>query len=239
MKRSNNSSAWLAAAWIVLAAAGCENPADNVAPAKVSAPSFPTNPPSASSNTETTLASPAPIEIPEGAEALAFGPPTSTIEFIGSKVTGSHSGGFKSFQGTFALLPDRLESSRIAAEIDMDSTWSDDDRLTGHLKSPDFFDVAKYPTASFRSTAITAGNSDAKAPEATHTITGDLTLHGVTRSIQFPATLAVTQDAASLRSEFSINRQDFGINYPGRANDLIRDEVVIKLAIQAPRNTAG
>ena len=68
-------------------------------------------------------------------------------------------------------------------------------------------------------------------------MTGNLTLHGVTKSIQFPAKIAVAPEAATLDSEFFINRKDFGINYPGMTNDLIRDEVVIRLAVRAPRKS--
>ena len=75
----------------------------------------------------------------------------------------------------------------------MDSIWTDTEKLTGHLKSADFFDVAKFPKSTFESTEIKAGSSDAKAKDATHTVTGNLTLHGVTRSIQFPAKIAVTR----------------------------------------------
>ena len=119
----------------------------------------------------------------------------------------------------------------------MGSTWTDNDRLTGHLKRPDFFDVAKFPKSTFETTGITKGSTDAKAKDATHTVTGNLTLHGVTKSIQFPARIGVTADAATLDSEFFLNRKDFQINYPGMANDLIRDEVVINLAIRAPRKS--
>ena len=132
-------------------------------------------------------------------------------------------------------MPEKVEASVLCAEIDMSSTWADNDKLTGHLKSPDFFDVAKFPKSTFESTEITKGSTDTKYKDATHTVTGNLMLHGVTKSIQFPAKIAVTTDAATLDSEFFLNRKDFQINYPGMANDLIRDEVVIKLAIRAPR----
>ena len=112
----------------------------------------------------------------------------------------------------------------------MDSVWTDTEKLTGHLKSADFFDASKFPKSTFESTEIKAGSSDAKAKDATHTVTGNLTLHGVTRSIEFPAKIVVSPDSASLDSEFFINRKDFGIIYPGMANDLIRDQVVLKLA---------
>jgi polyisoprenoid-binding protein YceI len=98
------------------------------------------------------------------------------------------------------------------------------------LKSPDFFDVARVPTATFRSTEIRAEGEG-------HTITGDLTLHGVTKRISFPATLAVTDAQISANAEFSINRQDFGIAYPGMPDDLIRDLVVVKLSLTLPRQS--
>ena len=119
----------------------------------------------------------------------------------------------------------------------MDSLFTDADRLTGHLKSPDFFDVAKHPKSTFESTAIKPGSTDAKAKDATHTVTGNLMLHGVTKSIQFPVKLGVTPESATLDSEFFINRKDFGISYPGMTNDLIRDEVVIRLGVRAPRKS--
>jgi len=66
-------------------------------------------------------------------------------------------------------------------------------------------------------------------------ISGDLTLHGVTRQISFPATASATETEVSATAEFSINRQDFGIAYPGMPDDLIRDLVVIKLSLALPR----
>ena len=206
-------------AWMLFPALviGCSNPADNAPKAQTA---------------EAATVSEAPQDI--SAEALPINPETTKLEFVGSKVTGSHDGGFKELTGTFHLVPDRLEESRLHAEIDMNSTWSDSQKLTGHLKNEDFFDVEKYPTSEFVSTKI-AANEDG---EGTHTITGNLTLHGVTKSITFPATLEVTDDAASLNSEFAINRKDFGIAYAGSPDNLIRDEVLIKLSIRAPRQAS-
>ena len=235
------------AATLAFSLTGCENPANDVAPAKVSppvpvttpsttksAPSASTAAPSASTSAAKT---PATSSLPKDAEPLAITAGSSKIEFVGSKVTGSHTGGFKSFEGTWSLVSAKPEESRIVAEIAMDSTFTDTERLTGHLKSPDFFDVAKFPKSSFETTGIAKGNTDTKAKDATHTVTGNLTLHGVTKSVQFPAKVSVTPQAATLESEFFLNRKDFGIVYPGMANDLIRDEVVIKLVLQASRKS--
>jgi polyisoprenoid-binding protein YceI len=101
------------------------------------------------------------------------------------------------------------------------------------LKTPDFFDVAKIPEASFVSTAIKAGGEKG----ASHTVTGNLTMHGVTKSITFPATINVTPDAATVDATFSISRKEFGITYPGPSDNAIRDNVVLTLKIHA--NKAG
>jgi polyisoprenoid-binding protein YceI len=108
---------------------------------------------------------------------------------------------------------------------------TDEDALTAHLKTPDFFDLARYPKATFVSTKI---EPDIKA-NTTHEVTGNFDLHGVKKSITFPATIHVTPENATVDAEFSINRKDFGIVYAGKADDLIRDGVVIKLTIKVPR----
>jgi polyisoprenoid-binding protein YceI len=218
----------------LLGISGCANPADDVAPATVSEakPIPPSAAPAKLAPADSASKAASPPALSTGAPVIA--PDNTTIGFVGSKVTGSHTGGFKSFKGTFEVVPSKLESSKITAEIDTNSIFADNGGLTNHLKSPEFFDVAKFPTSTFVSTGIEVGGKGAKAKDSTHTVTGNLTLHGVTKSISFPAKIAVTSDNATLDSEFFINRKDFGINYPGKANDLIRDEVVIKLAVHVP-----
>lgn len=155
-------------------------------------------------------------------------PQNSKIEFVGSKVTGSHNGSFQDFSGQIDYTGN-IEQSHVNITIKTDSLNTDTADLTKHLKTPDFFDVAKFPEATFVSTAIKAGGEKG----ATHTVTGNLKLHGVEKSISFPATIAVTPDTASVDANFSINRKDFGINYAGAANNLIRDDVVLTLTIRA------
>lgn len=150
----------------------------------------------------------------------------STVGFVGSKVTGSHEGGFETFEGTIVLGPDGPPSSKVDVMIDTTSLWADNDRLTGHLKSPDFFDVESHPTARFTSTGIAAA-------EDGYMITGQLELHGVTRQITFPAAIEVQDDRITANAEFFIQRFDFGIVYPGKPDDLIRDEVVVRLDLVA------
>lgn len=205
-----------------LAAAGCENPADNTAQATVT---------DAEAIDQATPADTGDTADQTG-ESFPLNAENTTIEFVGSKVTGSHDGGFKEVKGDWKLNGDDPTQSRLDAEIDMNSTWSDNDNLTAHLKNEDFFDVEKFPTSKFVSTKIAPlENPDEKQKDATHTVTGNLTLHGVTKSISFPAQIAITDAKPTLKSEFHIKRKDFGIAYAGKADDLIRDEVVIKLTV--------
>lgn len=160
-----------------------------------------------------------------------FDQTASKVGWVGSKVTGKHEGTFGTFKGTIDVVDATPEKSKVNVEIDADSLTSDTEKLTGHLKSPDFFDTKAHPKASFVSTEIKKGGDKG----ASHTITGNLTIKGVTKSITFPATVTVTGDAANLDTEFAINRRDFSLNYAGMPNDLIRDEVVIKLTIRGKK----
>lgn len=153
--------------------------------------------------------------------------PESTIGFVGSKVTGSHTGGFKTFTGHFTVKDGKPVGNDHKVVIDMASTWSDAEKLTGHLKSGDFFDVEKFAQSTFDVTELKAGDN------GKYTVAGNFTLHGVTKNITFPATVTQGSDAVTIKAEFDIKRKDFGIVYPGKAEDLIRDEVVIKLDLTA------
>ena len=164
--------------------------------------------------------------------SLPISPESSKIEFTGSKVTGSHEGGFTKFSGAIDLINDKPEDSKVSVDIETASIYANVDQLTNHLKTADFFDVEKFPKATFTSTKI--AHSDG-SPADSYTVTGDFELHGVKKAITFPATIQVGSDAVTVKSEFTINRKDFGIMYAGKADDLIRDGVVIRLDINAPK----
>ena len=248
--------ALLAAAGLVVA--GCSDPAADVTAAKVE-PAAP-EPDVADAGVEADAeaeAAPAESGAPAGgmpaphviaAEPSArFGGEDSKIGFVGSKFDGSsHDGGFKEFAGTARLHDETGALELLTAEIDMDSLWSDNEKLTGHLKTADFFDVETYPEASFTSVAIEPIEGDAAAggegqSAATHEISGNLKMHGQTKQITFPATVAVTDEAIRVDAEFKIDRTQWGIVYGSgeglldKAKDnAIRDDVVIRLDIDAP-----
>lgn len=194
------------------ALAACANPASNKPAATVGDAATPASSPKSVST-----------------ETLAITPENSKIEFTASKVTRSHQGAFKQFSGSIGLVADNVANSSVTIDIETASVVVDDPDLTAHLKTPDFFDVAKFPRAKFTSTKIDAAGGD------NYTVTGNFELHGVTKSISFPATIKVAADAVAVNAEFAINRKDFAIVYAGKADDLIRDQVVIKLDLRVPR----
>jgi polyisoprenoid-binding protein YceI len=156
----------------------------------------------------------------------------SQIAWVGAKVTGKHDGAFGKFSGQILLVAGDATKSSVKAEIATASITTDQVKLVGHLKSPDFFDVARFPTASFQSTQIENGGERG----ATHTVTGNLELHGVTKSIRFPANISIAPDSVTVKSEFGINRKDFGIVYPGKPDDLIKDDVLIRFNLVAKKS---
>lgn len=166
-----------------------------------------------------------------GSSKLAFSATGSKVEFVGAKVTGKHPGGFGAFTGTITLVDGSPEKSTVTVDIDTASLTSDSEKLTGHLKAGDFFDVEKFPKARFTSTTIKAGGEGG----ASHTVTGNLELHGVTKAVTFPATIRVLPAGAEVDAEFAINRKDFGIAFEGMKDDLIKDNVSIKLTIRATK----
>ena len=232
MKLELGSSLWaLVPAVVVALSFGCANPAANAPEAEVSEPTE--SEPAAS----------------EGGDVYVL-TADSSVGFVGSKVTGSHEGGFETVEGTITLVGGDPAQSSVDVTIDTTSVWSDNDDLTGHLMNEDFFEVETYPTSTFTSTSIVASDattadeagdgevasddtSDEAATDDTYTITGNLTLRGVTKQIAFPATIAVSEGGVHAQAEFSIKRFDFNIVYKGRADDLIRDDVLIKLDLKA------
>jgi polyisoprenoid-binding protein YceI len=160
------------------------------------------------------------------AGAWTLDPGTSTIGFVGAKLSKTHEGSFKGFSGRANVQDGTLVS--VEAEVDLGSVDTDSGKLTDHLRGEDFFDVAQFPKASFRSSAI-------EATAEGHTLTGVLDFHGKQNEITVPAQVSVGEQAVTLKSEFSIDRQLWELSYPGKPDDLIQDEVKILLDLSFPR----
>ncbi len=154
----------------------------------------------------------------------------SSIAFVGANPIDSHEGTFGEFTGQIDYAG--TEAKQIRFEVDTNSVKTDAAKLDKHLKSPDFFDTAKFPKATFQSTSIAPLTGGANG--ATHEITGILNMHGVEKSIKFPARVEMDANGIRARSEFTIQRKDWGIVYQGAPDKVIKDDVLMKIDLYFP-----
>jgi polyisoprenoid-binding protein YceI len=146
----------------------------------------------------------------------------SQIEFVGTKPTGLHRGGFKRFTADGAADWGDLSRSSFTISIDTTSLWSDNNALTNHLSNSDFFNVSRYPTIAFETTKIEIMS----ATEAV--VTGNLTMLGQTVEVVLPCKIEVTDGSLQVGSEFKIDRTRWGMTYgKGRVDNEV--EIAVKL----------
>lgn len=136
-------------------------------------------------------------------------------------------GRFDRFEGSFTLSED-VAKSRVEITVDASSVNSNDEKRDQHLRSADFFDSKQFPEMNFTSTKVVAKGDDV------FTISGDLTLHGVTRFIEFDVTKvgeAATRmgDRAGFEGSFVIDRMDYGISAYG---EMLGHDVHMHFAIE-------
>lgn len=176
---------------------------------------------------KTTAAAPA-----AGGDIANYNLNKGTLKWTGSKVVGgsSHTGTISAALGDIRAKGANIIGGQFT--IDMKSVENTDlkagkgkEKLEGHLKSADFFDVEKFPTSTF---VITSAAPVTGVADATHNITGNLTLKGVSKSITFPANVAVVDNKLTAVSpSFVIDRTQWGIEYgSGSIVGLAKDKVI-------------
>ncbi|MDZ4806141.1 MAG: YceI family protein [Candidatus Eisenbacteria bacterium] len=137
----------------------------------------------------------------------------STVGFtVRHNIVSKSMGRFADFNGTLMLDPAKLEETKIDVTIDAASIDTDNDKRDGHLKSPDFFDVAKFPTITFKSTSVKPKDKE------TGVVMGDLTINGITKPVELMYTvLGFTEAWGGQRAGFeatgTINRKDFNVSW--------------------------
>jgi polyisoprenoid-binding protein YceI len=198
-----------------------------------SLPSPAANQPAAASDTQAASEA-TPVPITSGTVELT--PDNTKIEFVGlhlpPKQPDPRTGGFEKFTGKIQVDPTTKALKSITVDIDTTSIWTQIDRLTNHLKSADFFEVNEYPTAKFESTRIESATGE----EGRVLVTGNLTLHSVTKETSFPATVEITDAGLTLRSTFTINRLDWDIKYnPQAVEKIVTLNVVVGEKTQPQR----
>lgn len=149
-----------------------------------------------------------PLSSAKAAESLDLDTDASKIEFVGKKPDDSHAGGFKKFTAAAVADFETPANGSLSIDIDATSLWSDDEKLTNHLKNPDFFDVRKYPKITFKATQILPGDVEGKV-----VMKGELTMLGKTAEINVPCTASVNDKQIEIDAAFVIDRTRWGMTY--------------------------
>lgn len=160
----------------------------------------------------------------------------STIEWQGFKPTGSHKGTINIKSGTFTTNEGILQSGSFVIDMSSIKESKDNAKLEGHLKSADFFDVEKYPIASFEITRL-------EEKDGNTLLSGNLTLKDVTNNVTFHVTVTNEADVLTLSSDvFTIDRSKWNVRYGSKSffDDLkdkfINDDIELKIVIKANKS---
>jgi len=161
----------------------------------------------------------------------------SVIKWIGTKRTGRHAGTIKIQEGALNIQDGNLTGGSFVINMQSievtDLTGEYKTKLESHLKSEDFFNVSKYPTAKFEITAVSPDTTGGN----THKVEGNLTIKDITKNISFGAKVNVSENYIEANTNFNINRKDWGIKYEGKKDDLIRDEVNFDITIKTEKTS--
>lgn len=161
----------------------------------------------------------------------------SSVNWVGKKVTGQHNGTINIKEGTLNLHDGHLSNGKIVIDMtsitneDLEGEWNQ--KLVGHLNSPDFFDTKNHATSTLeiKSVKIIEGNK--------HMISGTLTIKGITKPIEFPATIEMKDGKLGAFAEMKVDRTLYNIKYgsgkffEGLGDKMIDDEFIIKFKIAA------
>ncbi|MDR6526158.1 polyisoprenoid-binding protein YceI [Chryseobacterium rhizosphaerae] len=177
------------------------------------------------------------------AGGLAFGQSkkvvASDIHWWGYKVAkseaSSHDGTVKVKSGDMVMKGNQLIGGSFV--LDMTSINATDlsgeyqQKLNGHLKNGDFFEVEKFPTASFKITGIKKNNDKIYSS----LVTGNLTVKGKTNPVTFPAKISYSKGVVSLVSnKFSFDRQKFDVAYKSTMQDVfVKDDIDMQVKVTA------
>ncbi|WNH12913.1 YceI family protein [Thalassobellus suaedae] len=160
----------------------------------------------------------------------------STIAWKGFKPTGSHTGTIAIKNGILNIIEGEINSGTFL--IDMNSIKDADAsaKLEGHLKSADFFDVEKYPTATFEITSI-------KDVDGKTMLSGNLTLKDVKNNVTFPVSITNENNTVTLTSEsFVIDRTKWNVQYGSKSifdnlgDKFINDDIELQVTVKASKS---
>jgi polyisoprenoid-binding protein YceI len=173
------------------------------------------------------------IEGALASEKYAVDPAASTIEWKGYKPTGSHNGTIGIENGVINTSNSGISSGSFLISMNSLKDAGNDAKLEGHLKSGDFFDVEKHPSAAFEITGV-------ETVEGKTMLSGNLTIKDIKNNITFPVSVTNGSDSIILSSKtFSIDRTKWDIKFKSKTffdeleDKFINDDIEIKVKVKA------
>ncbi len=163
---------------------------------------------------------------------VRIAPANTRIEFVGTHVGDDPKprlGGFSVFEGLIGVDPEKQQITSMDIGIEIGSVWTEFDKLTMHLANADFFETEKFPAARFRSTKVTT------LQNGTCNVAGELTLHGQTAEIMFPASYRMSENGLELNAQFFLDRTLFGMD---KMTDGVEKMVSVNLVVGSPTKSA-
>lgn len=172
-------------------------------------------------------------------EVYKIDPVHSSTGFTIRHILSKFSSSFTKTTGNITVDRDNLEKSSVEASIEIASISTADPKRDNHIKSPDFFDAAKFPTANFKS------KSWKKTGESTFDVTGDLTIKDVTKEVVLHVTLNGFGPGMKPGTSISgweattvIKKSEFGVAGPAMLAKALGDEVTVNISIEAGHSKA-
>ena len=168
------------------------------------------------------------------AETYTIDTSHSNVGFSIRHLVSKTKGTFAAFGGTIKYDAAHPEKSTFNGSIDVASIDTQNERRDGHLKSADFFDAAQFPTITFASTKV-----EKKSDSLLH-VTGDLTMHGITKAVTLPGEILGSgtnpmngKKQIGLAGEVTVKASDFGVNSWENFNAILGDDVKIEIVVEA------
>ena len=174
---------------------------------------------------------------PAAVETYAIDPVHSSVGFSIRHFLTKVPGRFTKFSGTIVVDRDNLENSSVSAEITMGSVDTDNDKRDEDLRSPNYLDAVKFSTMTFKS------KSWKKTGDTAFDVTGDLTIHGVTKEVVLKVDLlgfGPGMRGAQLSgwdASVTLNREDFGVTGPSYASKVLGTDVAVSISVEADLKT--
>jgi polyisoprenoid-binding protein YceI len=169
---------------------------------------------------------------------------SSSVKWLAKKVTGEHNGTVTIKSGAFQVEEGKIAAGEFALDmtsitvLDMPADDEYNVKLTGHLKSEDFFSVEKSPEANFEIVSVEKIEG-ATEGQPNYNVKGNLTIKGISKAITFPATVNMDENSVKANAEFELDRTEWDIKYgsgkffPEIGDKMIYDNFTIMLDIVA------